>query len=312
MSRVIQAGRYKVVTTVYIRSGSSLSSAKLGVLYKGAVIDLAGWVDDGDSINGNRKWFFDAEGNYFWSGAFTSIAGTPAPAEPVPAVVPVQVPVSPEPVTPITPAEPCPVDPADIPGNTLTFDFTPEAVKQMVPGAQLSDIRSNLPIILSALKVFDLDYNNMILMAIATVATETGAFKPINEFPSKYNTSPGGRSFDLYDHRKDLGNLGSPDGERFKGRGYVQLTGRSNYTFYSHILGLGNKLVDDPDQANVPETAAQLLAAFLKRNEVVINNALKKNDLHAARRAVNGGLHGIDTFVRVYNRGLVLIAANKK
>ena len=66
----------------------------------------------------------------------------------------------------------------------------------------------------------------MILMALATICAETGSFLPISEGQSHFNTSPGGHPFDLYDSRADLGNLGPPDGERFKGRGFIQLTGR--------------------------------------------------------------------------------------
>ena len=35
-----------------------------------------------------------------------------------------------------------------------------------------------------------------------------------------------------YEDRKDLGNTVAGDGKRFKGRGYIQITGRYNYTEY--------------------------------------------------------------------------------
>ena len=54
-------------------------------------------------------------------------------------------------------------------------------------------------------------------MAIATIRAETAGFEPISEFKSRFNTSPQGHPFDLYDSRKDLGNCGAPDGTNFKG-----------------------------------------------------------------------------------------------
>lgn len=40
-----------------------------------------------------------------------------------------------------------------------------------------------------------------------------------------------------YEGRKDLGNIYSGDGPKFKGAGYIQLTGRSNYQLFSNYIG---------------------------------------------------------------------------
>ena len=111
----------------------------------------------------------------------------------------------------------------------------------------------------------------------------------------------------LADNRIDLGNLGSSDGELFKGRGFVQLTGRVNYTHFSIVLGLGTQLVDNPDLASDPDIAAQLLAAFLKDKEERIRSVLAANDLATARRLVNGGSHGLAEFEDAFQRGQGLV-----
>jgi peptidoglycan L-alanyl-D-glutamate endopeptidase CwlK len=149
---------------------------------------------------------------------------------------------------------------------------------------------------------------DMVLMALATIRAETGNFTPLSEFKSKFNTSPGGRPFDLYDNRKDLGNQGPPDGDSFKGRGYIQLTGRSNYKVHGAAIGLGNQLIENPALANQPDIAAKLLASFLKSKEQKIRNALKAGDLKTARKLVNGGTHGLDEFTKAFNTGKTLIA----
>ena len=121
------------------------------------------------------------------------------------------------------------------------------------------------------------------------------------------NTSPGGHPFDLYDRRKDLGNQGPPDGASFKGRGFIQLTGRANYQKHGAAIGLDNQLIENPDLANDPEIAARLLSNFLKNQERAIKEALLAHDLRIARRLVNGGSHGLDRFTEAFEIGDRLI-----
>ncbi|GLS26590.1 peptidoglycan-binding protein [Marinibactrum halimedae] len=172
-----------------------------------------------------------------------------------------------------------------------------------------ANITENWPLLYASLDKFHLAYREMFLMTIATVYVETGRFAPIDEHISHYNTSPNGHPFDKYDDRNDLGNTGKPDGARYKGRGYIQLTGRANYYHIGHQLGLGDMLEQDPERANDPKTAADILACFLKNKESRIKAALKDNDLRDARKAVNGGSHGLTDFKRIYRLGLQLLSA---
>lgn len=187
-------------------------------------------------------------------------------------------------------------------------NITVALVSKMFPATPLDHIANNLPHVLGALIAAELTSLPIVLSALATIRAEVEGFVPISEFLSRFNTSPrpGGHPFDLYDNRKDLGNQGPPDGSNFKGRGYVQLTGRANYTKFGPIVGVD--LVQNPDQANDPQIAAGLLAAFIAAKEVAIATALAANDLAAARRAVNGGTHGLDRFTAAYQIGTSLLA----
>jgi peptidoglycan L-alanyl-D-glutamate endopeptidase CwlK len=193
-----------------------------------------------------------------------------------------------------------PPPPSRIPAVTVDLAL------QIVPAPRVN-VESNLPFVLNALVAPQLADKSMILMALATIRAETGSFLPISEGHSRFNTSPGGPPFDLYDHRTNLGNQGPPDGERFKGRGFIQLTGRANYTFHGNAIGLGHRLIENPDLANRPDIAARLLAGFLKKSERKIREALTANDLKEARRLVNGGTHGLQAFTDAYNTGLPII-----
>jgi len=194
------------------------------------------------------------------------------------------------------PATPEPFPPATI-----------DIVSEMFPGTPVANIRANLPIVLKALADAGLADKEMVLMALATIRAETAGFLPISEGVSKFNTTPGRHPFNLYDDRASLGNQGRPDGARFKGRGFVQLTGRDNYRVHGARIGLGNGLITNPELANRPDIAAKLLASFLKRKEQEIRDALGAGDLRLARRLVNGGSHGVAEFTDAYNTGLDLI-----
>ena len=193
------------------------------------------------------------------------------------------------------------------PVATAPPTVTVNAVAKMFPGVPLSNIQNNLPFVLKALTDAGLGDKDMVLMALATIRAETGNFTPLSEFKSQFNTAPGGPPFGLYDNRKDLGNQGPPDGANFKGRGYIQLTGRSNYQIHGAAIGLGDELVTNPGLANQPDIAAKLLASFLKSKEAKIRVALKQNDLRTARKLVNGGSHGLDAFTQAFNIGKSVI-----
>ena len=190
---------------------------------------------------------------------------------------------------------------------TVIPGVTPQAVSRLFPFTPIGNIKANLPPTMAGLETFGLVDRPMVLMALATIRAETESFEPVAEYRSRYNTSPNGHPFDLYDKRRDIGNRGAPDGERFRGRGYVQLTGRANYERYGKVLGI--KLVNKPELASEPDIAGKILAAFLKDKERIIKEALLEDDLRAARRAVNGGSHGLDRFSDTYRRGLGLIPA---
>lgn len=145
--------------------------------------------------------------------------------------------------------------------------------------------------------LFDVE---MIAMALGTIKAETASFRPISEGVSKYNTKH--TPFDLYDagtkKGADLGNTKLGDGPRFKGRGFIQLTGRYNYTNIG--IQIGRDLAADPELANDDVLAGQVLAQYLKNKESRIRKALADGKLKTARRLVNGGTHGFDRFEDAY------------
>lgn len=204
-----------------------------------------------------------------------------------------------------------PISSTPIVSPPTTSPFPAATVKivcKMFPATPVANIQANLPIVLQALADAGLADKEMVLMALGTIRAESASFRAISEGISKFNTTPGRHPFNLYDDRASLGNRGRPDGARYKGRGFVQLTGRDNYRVHGAAIGLGNQLITNPDLANRTDIAAKLLASFLKNKEQAIRDALRADDLKLARKLVNGGSHGLADFTDAYNIGKALIA----
>ena len=183
--------------------------------------------------------------------------------------------------------------------------IAPQLIQPLFPHTPAANIAANLPHVLAALTAAGLTDSSMLLMALATIRAETESFLPVAEAVSRFNTSPSGHPFDLYDHRSDLGNQGPPDGASFRGRGFVQLTGRANYTHYARELSLD--LIAQPALACDPAIAARLLAHFLATRQAAIRHTLSIADLASARRLVNGGTNGLDRFTAAYSIGSRLL-----
>lgn len=185
-----------------------------------------------------------------------------------------------------------------------------QRVSVMCAGAPLQNIRDHLPDVAQALVADRLQAPPTVLMAIATIHVETSQFTPIAEAVSSLNTDlPDGPIFARYDQRKDLGNLGPGDGQKFRGRGFIQLTGRANYRRYGALLTPPVDLEAAPERALESAIAAKVLSLYLQVNDSRIKAVLRSDTmaptdkLAALRRIVNGGLHGFDEFARSWTAG---------
>jgi hypothetical protein len=101
-----------------------------------------------------------------------------------------------------------------------------------------------------------------------------------------------------YEGRRNLGNTVAGDGYRFRGRGYVQVTGRSNYKHWADKLRLD--LVGRPDiVAKDPAVAAAILVRGMKEGSFC-NRRLdefiddRRADFVKARDIINADRHIVD------------------
>jgi putative chitinase len=89
-----------------------------------------------------------------------------------------------------------------------------------------------------------------------------------------------------------LGNTAPGDGFKYRGRGFIQITGRDNYKKYSALIG--HDILNSPELALRHEVSALIAAAFWSENRC--NQLADTGDIamvKAITLKVNGGLHGI-------------------
>lgn len=88
----------------------------------------------------------------------------------------------------------------------------------------------------------------------------------------------------IYANKNGNGGVPSGDGFRYRGRGFLQVTGRANYRRIGALVGM--PLEDDPDLLGQPGPAAQAAAAFWKAR--AINAPADADDVSAVTFLVNG------------------------
>lgn len=168
----------------------------------------------------------------------------------------------------------------------------------LFPATKPANIARYLPYVEAALGVAGLTDREVVLAALATIRAETEGFVPLAEFASKRNTVAGGAPFSAYERESDFDNATPGDGQRFRGRGFVQLRGRRAYREDGALIGL--PLEANPDLANAPEVAAVLLALALASHADAIRKALARPDYAAARRLISGNVDGLERFRDVF------------
>lgn len=107
-----------------------------------------------------------------------------------------------------------------------------------------------------------------------------------------------------YEGRRDLGNTQPGDGPRFKGRGLLQTTGRSNYKMTGEALGVD--LVNHPELLSTPEYAARSAGWYWKRNR--LNALADSGDFRLLTRRINGGYNGYDERLALWNKAKEVLA----
>jgi putative chitinase len=115
---------------------------------------------------------------------------------------------------------------------------------------------------------------------------------PANHLAIKYARQPEKIANKVYGNRMGNGDEASGDGFKFRGRGYIQLTGKDNYAAF-------DKFVDDDIMANPDLVATKYpltsAAFFFHKNKLwdICDKGHGDDVVLAVTKRVNGGTHGL-------------------
>lgn len=128
-----------------------------------------------------------------------------------------------------------------------------EQLLKIMPLLNKQKAESYLPLLNAAMGEFEINTPKRQAAFIGQLAHESAQLRYFEEIASGA----------AYEGRKDLGNVFPGDGKRYKGRGPIQLTGRTNYRDYGKELGID--LENSPELAAMKEVGFRIAGAFWKR-----------------------------------------------
>ncbi len=182
-----------------------------------------------------------------------------------------------------------------------------DALATKIPAQVLSEIPS-------VIEKFSIDSPLRLAHFLSQCAHESGNFKAVTEnlnygaaglrsiFGKYFKDDASAKAFErkpekiankVYASRMGNGDEASGDGWKFRGRGYIQLTGKDNYSQF-------DKVVEDDILANPDLIATKypLMSAafFFDKNNLwkVCDGGADKEDVIAVTKRVNGGTHGLE------------------
>lgn len=161
-----------------------------------------------------------------------------------------------------------------------------EELKRIMPHAKRAE--EFYPHLIEAMAEFEINTPARAASFLAQIAHESGSLKYVREIA-------GGIA---YEGRKDLGNTHPGDGQKYRGRGLIQITGRSNYRDCG--LALGVDLVDSPELLESPEMACRSAAWFWYAKN--LNELADKGDFLLITKRINGGTNGYKDRLAYYER----------
>jgi putative chitinase len=176
----------------------------------------------------------------------------------------------------------------------------------------------------TACERFEISEPQQIAMFLAQAAHESGKFKATSEnlnyskeglhgtwpkrFPTvadaePYHRQPEKIANKVYADRMGNGDEASGDGFKYRGRGFIQLTGKSNYQSFSNAINRP-EIMDNPDLVAEPELAALSAAWFWNEHKL---NAIA-SDVTAVTKKINGGTLGLADRSAHYTQALGVFA----
>ncbi|WP_259171833.1 glycoside hydrolase family 19 protein [Pseudomonas sp. BIGb0164] len=176
---------------------------------------------------------------------------------------------------------------------------------QVMPGA-----RPRAGIFLTALNDamnrYDINRAKRIAAFLAQIGYESGELRYVRELGSDQYLS----KYDTGTLAIRLGNTpqADGDGQKYRGRGLIQITGRRNYLACSQALFGDDRLLLQPELLEQPQWAAESAAWFWQSNG--LNELADKDQFTTITRRINGGLNGLEDRLQRWTRAKAVLCVS--
>ncbi|AZE65543.1 putative chitinase [Pseudomonas synxantha] len=183
--------------------------------------------------------------------------------------------------------------------------MTLDQFQQMFPNAR-SQAGIFISAINSAMLNWDINTPKRIAAFLAQIGHESAELRYVRELGS-----------DQYLSKYDTGNLAARlgntpeadgDGQRYRGRGLIQITGRRNYLACSQALFGDDRLLRQPHLLEQPQWACESAAWFWQSNG--LNELADKNQFTTITRRINGGLNGLEDRLQLWARAKAVLCVS--
>lgn len=208
--------------------------------------------------------------------------------------------------------------------------ITTDLLAKIYPQSTFSNRAKYVEALYHAVNAYGISQNKNRLRAfLAQIGVESGQLRAVEEnlnysaqgllkvFPKYFNAAtanayahkPQKIANRVYANRLGNGNEASGDGWRFRGRGLIQITGRSNYLLLDNggiSMTIGTDLIDEPDLlASEPQFAADSAAWWWRKaglNELAdkLGGPDDATIFKQITKRINGGYNGLAERQQLY------------
>lgn len=189
--------------------------------------------------------------------------------------------------------------------------------KKLFPNCKDSEVLCNL--LDNLLPAGGIDTKERICMFLAQCGHESAGFSRLNEnlnYSAKglrgtfgkyfktdteavaYERKPEKIANKVYADRMGNGPESSGDGWKYRGSGYIQLTGKSNFAAFSKDSGID--VVANPDLIRTDLSVA-IKTAIWFWNKNALNTFADKKDILGCTKKINGGTIGLEERTHLFN-----------
>ena len=159
-----------------------------------------------------------------------------------------------------------------------------------------------VPVLNTAMNRYQIVGSKRVAAFIAQIGHESGQFRYVRELGNDQYLS----KYDTGTLAKRLGNTpeADGDGQKYRGRGLIQITGRANYKACGEALGLD--LINQPELLEKPQHACMSAGWFWATKG--LSTLADEGKFETITRRINGGVNGLAERQMLYVRALKVLS----